>query len=347
MSSASPPRASRPPPSPEPKTYTVGGLPVHVYGLERLGQGEGRRRDVAVLFLLHGRLGRASHPLISTFANRLVAGPESSPPRQEGDLDLVVVTFDQRNHGHRVVDYERNLGWREGGKMRDQERKERGVRDDELDNESHAVDMMAIQTGTARDVSFLIDFLPPVLFPHDERHVQEWYCAGISLGGHATWLALGHDPRISLGIPIIGSPSTLTLLSDRAQSLAPCLGGPLPVSGPFFPSTFVSLLDRVDPSNLPIESTWKGKKVLVLSGQDDELVPFEKGGTSAFVERLRTEAGLDRLDVWVQPNTGHACTPEMMARSTEFVWKHGLSCRRRRGSGGGGGGQAGSAGGKL
>lgn len=46
--------------------------------------------------------------------------------------------------------------------------------------------------GTSRDVSFLIDFLPPSLFRDDERTVTDWYCSGISLGGHATWLALAH-----------------------------------------------------------------------------------------------------------------------------------------------------------
>ena len=44
--------------------------------------------------------------------------------------------------------------------------------------------------GTARDVSFLIDFLPSYLFPRDERTIVEWVVAGISLGGHSTWIAL-------------------------------------------------------------------------------------------------------------------------------------------------------------
>lgn len=46
--------------------------------------------------------------------------------------------------------------------------------------------------GTARDVSFLIDFLPAYLFPNGERMVAEWAVAGISLGGHATWYLLAN-----------------------------------------------------------------------------------------------------------------------------------------------------------
>jgi hypothetical protein len=63
---------------------------------------------------------------------------------------------------------------------------------DQFDNVSHAVDMYSIQVGTARDVSFLIDFLPSVVFPKGERTVTDWFIAGISLGGHSTWLAMAH-----------------------------------------------------------------------------------------------------------------------------------------------------------
>lgn len=59
-------------------------------------------------------------------------------------------------------------------------------------NLSHAVDMYSIFTGTTKDLSFLIDFLPSVLFPNDERVITEYYVMGISLGGHSSWAALAH-----------------------------------------------------------------------------------------------------------------------------------------------------------
>ncbi len=46
--------------------------------------------------------------------------------------------------------------------------------------------------GTARDVSYLIDFLPSYLFPAGQAQITEWLMGGISLGGHATWLVLRH-----------------------------------------------------------------------------------------------------------------------------------------------------------
>ncbi|GAA5859254.1 hypothetical protein JCM8547_008940 [Rhodosporidiobolus lusitaniae] len=312
---------------PRPTRLVVGGLPVSIYGLEALpapSLSSSPSQGLAVFFLLHGRLSSSSHPLIPKFAHALLSHASAAKQAANGQgKDLLVVTFDQRNHGHREVEKERSLGWVEGSKKRLAERASLGLRADELDNPSHAVDVVSLQAGTAQDVSFLINFLPPALFPGDEREVTEWYCGGISLGGHSTWLALANDPRITLGIPIIGSPSSLTLLTHRALNLPPP-AGPLPASAPYLPASLVSLLKRVDPDQRPME-VWKGKKVLVMSGEEDGLVSYVEGGTERFVERLREEGGLEKLEVWVQEKTGHACTPEMIARSCEFVWAHGLS----------------------
>ncbi|GAA5987024.1 hypothetical protein JCM11641_004422 [Rhodosporidiobolus odoratus] len=331
-----------------PRTLAVGGLPLHIYGLDSLPTPSSSSSDshppgLAILFLLHGRLSSASHPLIPHFAQTLLSHAHAQPSEPSGERpkDLVVVAFDQRNHGQREVDKERNLGWKEGRKQRKQREKHGLEKEDkdEVENVTHAADMLAIQTGTAADVSHLITFLPSLLFPNDERQVTDWYCAGISLGGHATWIALADDPRITLGIPIIASPSTLTLLTHRASRLPPPLG-PLPLTGPYFPRTLLSTFSNVDPasrSTEEIKQRYKGRKVLVMSGREDGLVNFVEGGGESFVERLRREGGLERLEVWVQEETGHKCTPEMMQRAAEFVYTHGLTAGSSSGGGAEGG----------
>jgi hypothetical protein len=50
--------------------------------------------------------------------------------------------------------------------------------------------MYAILSGTAYDVSMLIDYLPTFLFTKDEHHFIDWGVMGVSLGGHAVWLCL-------------------------------------------------------------------------------------------------------------------------------------------------------------
>lgn len=129
--------------------------------------------------------------------------------------------------------------------------------------------------------------------------------AGISLGGHAAWHIGAHDPRVSLLVPIIGSPSYLTLLGHRAASLG------IPFAPPYLPNSLKREMERAQPK----VDDFKDKDILILSGADDTLVPYEQGGSKAFVDRLK-EAGVCRaLDVWVQPGTEHACTKEMIIRT--------------------------------
>lgn len=144
----------------------------------------------------------------------------------------------------------------------------------------------------------------------------------MSLGGHATWLALTHgssaplprpashpltprraraEPRLTLGIPIIGSPSILTLLSHRATTL-PAPLGPLPLSAPYFPPSLLALIARDDPVNVD-RAVWRGRKVCVLSGGADTLVNYVHGGSERFVSVLRGQEGVGEspgvVDVWV------------------------------------------------
>lgn len=43
--------------------------------------------------------------------------------------------------------------------------------------------MYAMQRGTARDISFLVDFLPSYLFPNGEKVIEKYGVTGFSLGG--------------------------------------------------------------------------------------------------------------------------------------------------------------------
>jgi hypothetical protein len=50
--------------------------------------------------------------------------------------------------------------------------------------------MYSIISGTAKDVSMLIDFLCGYLYPYQESAVLDWGVLGVSLGGHAAWYSL-------------------------------------------------------------------------------------------------------------------------------------------------------------
>ncbi|PPQ91826.1 hypothetical protein CVT25_000273 [Psilocybe cyanescens] len=235
------------------KSFTIGGIQTSVYQTSRA-----LSESVAVVFLLHGRHGSAED--VASIATSFLA-KEKTVPESRG---LYVVTVDHRNHGGRIVEVRANNTWAEK-------------------NELHAMDMYSIQVGTARDITFLCDFLPTYLFPHDECKIDAWGVVGISLGGHSTWLALSQDPRIQVGIPIIGCPDYMELMKYRANSSGVSL------EAPYMPASFSKLVESVDPASKDFTSTkahnpFIGKKILVLSGEEDPLVPWV--ASKKFVERL-------------------------------------------------------------
>ena len=149
------------------KTYVVGGIATHVYGLENVNSSE----SVDVVFLLHGRTRTWQDNV--PWAHRIIEVNQSLSPKRP----LLAVTFDARNHGDRLVDQMKNQAWKEG-------------------NATHAQDMYSIQYGTSQDVSFLITMLPFFLFPDGKTKFENIVCAGVSLGGHETYLVLsdGESP---------------------------------------------------------------------------------------------------------------------------------------------------------
>ncbi|KAK0495303.1 Alpha/Beta hydrolase protein [Armillaria luteobubalina] len=266
------------------QALAIGGLEVKVLSKHE----EADSKPAFVLFVLHGRYGHCEDQNVTSIVRGLL---------QEGDSNtqnkLYIVTFDHRNHGHRMVDPKANDGWSE--------------------------DMYSIQTGTARDVSFLIDFLPAYMFPEQERTIANWGVTGVSLGGHSTWISLSQEPRLTIGIPIIGCPDYLTLMSARADKFGISLE-----KSSYLPDSLLALIQRSDPASTPYTSgnssnPFLGKKILVLSGADDLLVPWS--ASEPFVNGLVVgENGVKH--VFVQEGAGHKCTPEMVQQLVEFVRTH-------------------------
>ncbi|KIK46012.1 hypothetical protein CY34DRAFT_463591 [Suillus luteus UH-Slu-Lm8-n1] len=198
------------------------------------------------------------------------------------------------------MNQQRNLAW---------------SKDPAKNNDQHAVDLYTIQTGSAEDVSFLIDHLPSFLYPSGERTIVEWGIGGASLGGHSTWIALSREPRLTLGIPIVGCPSYTKLISHRAAS------SDIPFSPPYFPVSFQTYIRTHDLAQLAFRAKdasnpFFGKKVLVLSGKEDKLVPW--AASAEFVEGLEVgDGGVKR--VVVEEGAGHEWTEGMLKEANKFM----------------------------
>lgn len=225
--------------------------------------------------------------------------------RQPGQKKLICIAMDQRNHGSRMVDDRANVSWKQG-------------------NPTHGPDMFNLYSGTASDVSHLLDHIPSYLpFP-----ISEQLCAGISLGGHATWILLANEPRIRGAIIVIGCPDYVRLMTDRAyRSKLPSAvdnnGQPdfrKFLGSPDFPPPLLEALEQRDPAGIflgeldtvtgddhlhipseseqrrlrPLMTRLAGKKIICLSGGKDRLVPYKQG--QPFIQWL--QRAVDRESGW-------------------------------------------------
>lgn len=99
----------------------------------------------------------------------------------------------------------------------------------------------------------------------------------------------------------------------------------LAVAPPYFPASLLAYIRAHDPAAAPhtagaAGNPFVGKKVLVLCGGADTLVPW--AAAEKFVGELDVGAGVK--EVWVEEGTGHRCSPGMVSRAAEFLWREAL-----------------------
>lgn len=117
-----------------------------------------------------------------------------------------------------------------------------------------------------------------------------------------------------MGIPIIGCPDYLKLIKQRAE------GSGIAFAAPHIPDSLVKFVKSVDPASTKStaqdsSNPFYGKKVLVLSGEVDKLVPWT--ASQEFVDSL--EVGPGKKKVVVQKGVGHKVTEEMVSEAGLFI----------------------------
>ncbi|ORZ00993.1 hypothetical protein BCR43DRAFT_434969 [Syncephalastrum racemosum] len=143
----------------------VAGLELTVYGLDEYVP----QTPVAVMFALHGRLEKKAS--IQHVAEAMCS---LNDKKSSGKRHLIVVAFDQPNHGTRQLHRLSNFAWKEGRHA----------------NPTHAQDMWSFFYSSAQTISLLIDIFESYLFgPLPRSIVQAWGVIGFSMGGHATYMA--------------------------------------------------------------------------------------------------------------------------------------------------------------
>ena len=102
----------------------------------------------------------------------------------------------------------------------------------------------------------------------------------------------------------------------------------VPIEPPYFPKSFLEYLKLHDPANVPYTASdasnpYRGKKISVLSGKEDPIVPWT--ASEGFVEKLNVgeEGGIK--EVFVEPGIGHTCSPAMVKEAVRFLWDNALT----------------------
>ena len=91
------------------KVYVIAGISVTVFGLEELRK---EASEVACLWLLHPRL--ATQERMTSIANSAITDWNTKNRDTPTAKGLIAVSFDQRNHGTRLVDPLGNESWKKG-----------------------------------------------------------------------------------------------------------------------------------------------------------------------------------------------------------------------------------------
>ncbi|ELU40460.1 alpha/beta hydrolase family domain-containing protein [Rhizoctonia solani AG-1 IA] len=175
----------------------------------------------------------------------------------------------------------------------------------------------------ASAVSELIDTLPAVLCPNNDRFIDTWMVAGLSLGAHAAWLSMDrgkYDKKVQLRELNIGSPDFLEIATARNN-----LTG-LPLVSSYMTSVTRNHILKNDPVSCRRNSLrpdpFMNKHILALAGAQDGMIPFT--ATRQFLDRINVgPIGTKRLII--QQGVGHQCTREMVIEMAELVWAVALS----------------------
>lgn len=94
--------------------------------------------------------------------------------------------------------------------------------------------------------------------------------------------------------------------------------GGLEFGPPIYPPTLRPYVESKAP-----ESAYKGRKILTIHGEIDELVPYRHG--KAKIAEIKAQSPQGDVEVFVQQGKGHVCTPEMLKRAADWFYKWGCT----------------------
>ncbi|KAK4934789.1 hypothetical protein LTR10_024029 [Elasticomyces elasticus] len=276
----------------------IGGVRIYIYGLDDLKRPS--NVDVGVLYLAHNRT--RTYQVTEGIAHEVLHRYRNDGKTKS--VELIAVTMNMRNHGDREISPAANLTWSDG-------------------NDNHGMDLLSLISGSAQDFKLILDYLPSY-FPQFTHFYN--IMAGVSLGGHTAWrmasMAQGQLRGLAM---VVGCPNLSALLLSRLGIDHASLGTTEDEmhNVPYerlekvmneeqqrrWPKALADLVrdgDRMIADEFPTEVP-----LLLCNGRQDPLVPARH--TAAWVRRQQERQSAEKIRFFVQDNTGHSCTKEMVA----------------------------------
>ncbi|SCV30486.1 uncharacterized protein FFB14_03073 [Fusarium fujikuroi] len=305
------PRFSLPPTTPRSSKscLVVGGVQIYLYGLEDLD--DLPSDDIAVLYLAHNRT--RTYLVTEGIAHEILHIYRTDRRRKR--MPMIAVTMNMRNHGDREIDQRANQTWSDG-------------------NKNHGIDLMSMISGSAQDFKLILDYLPAYLPRFRNFHN---IMLGVSLGGHTAWRMASVAPgQFEAFAIVVGCPNLTSLLLSRLGLDAVTFGVDQDELDkvPYdelekvmseeqrrrWPRALAELVregDRMARNEFP-----RTVPLLMCNGKHDALVPT--GLSESWLTRRKMAmngefAAKSKARIFIQDNTGHSCTKEMVAMIADWI----------------------------
>lgn len=201
------------------------------------------------------------------------------------------------------------------------------------DSEPLSADLLSVIFGSAQDFKLVLDYLP-AYFPQFTYFHN--VMVGVSLGGHTAYRLASLAPRQFEGFAIVvGCPTIASLLLGRLGLDPAAFDTTAADLGDVNYNSLQKVMDaeqrRRWPQALAEQITEGDRKVyeefpadvplLLCNGKQDPLVPTFY--TASWLEKRRrnglSPGGEQNVKFFVQDNTGHSCTKEMVAMIATWV----------------------------
>lgn len=73
----------------------------------------------------------------------------------------------------------------------------------------------------------------------------------------------------------------------------------------------------------PPPDAYRNKKILSIHGGLDFLMPYQR--CIPVVEQIKTQSYPGQVHLWIDPDSGHRVSQDMVRRAAEWCWRWGLS----------------------